>query len=194
MARDEWGFDTSEGFWNDVLGVAAAVLTIERGGELVVPAFRIKEAHSRAKVRYPNGMHLHMETGTDGGIKLQTFRAEACPHAKDEQQAGEAINWGNMETVMQGSVTTGDKRTRRIDDDTHLSPAELRQVNHAYHLLLCVALSRLPNAVLEITKEDYDAATMEVGKFGRGALSIMKTGERFSAALISDVTQADGHD
>lgn len=190
--KDDWGFDQApEGFWDDVLGVAVAVLTIERGGELVVPAFRIKEAHSRAKIRYPKGMHLHMESGPDGGIKLITSPADSCPHSNDEERVGNPVYWGGkMATTMAGATVEVDGKRRLIDDDTHLTKDELRQINHAYHLLLAVALARTGGS-LEITKEDYDAATMGVGKFGRGALSITKNGPRFSAALISDVAEGE---
>lgn len=209
MAEDPWGFrkvaqggDVDDALWNHVMEVALTVLTIERGGELVVPEFRIKEARDRAQIRYPNGMHLHMESrGSDGvvtDIKLHTYDASSCPHSGDERQIGtmpmpegERVDWGNLATVMQkgGMISTGGVSK----DPKDMTIGETRQVMHVYHLLLCVLLARYaPGGTLTINKDDYDEATMGPGKFGRGALAISKQGETFSAALISDTTE--GHD
>lgn len=170
--RDRWVEDMAEAM--------LIVKALDSGGLLIVRPDKLAQAIERSRKWYPNGMHAHWESSREEGYKLQLVDRSKCDKDTTHETHEGSQHWGAADD---NNVVV------RLNEDGSpspgpLSPSEVAQLSFAQHVLLCVALSRLGEVVIEVTQEDYEAATKaNIG--GLGALMVSRKGDTYSAALVN---------
>lgn len=168
--------------WVDDMAEAMLIVkALDAGGVLMVRPEKLAEMVERSKRWFPNGMHAHWEASREDGYKLELVDRSKCDKEGTHERDGNNQRWGSADD---------DNIVTRLNEDGSpapgpLSPREVAQLSHAQHVLLCVALSRLGDITIEVTQEEYEAATRaNIG--GLGALMISRKGDVYSAALVNN--------
>lgn len=155
----------------------------DTGGIIRVSRRKVDEAMDKARRWFPNGMHAHWSSSPEA-FELELVDRSRCekqghpePEGATARDVGSA--WGT-EDVVRIDPSTGNPMGGRITED------ELVRVNHAQHVLLTVALSRLGTPSIEVTKAEYEAVT-SVHLTGLSALIISRRGDSVYASLVDDI-------
>ena len=189
MANPNWPFDDTgdDEFFQKSAEAMLTVLAMDRGGQITLYESKINAAIEKMREKFPKGMHIHFDKDP-GSLTMKLADASTCDRKRDSTDKGGEVDWNNGTITRFRPGSGGQVGGHVVENAEELTREDLLKLNHAQHVLLAVALSRLDSPTIECGVGEYDQATLSRGGIGgRGALLVSRQRDKFVASLLSDV-------